>query len=236
MIETPRKVLVFAAHQDDETIGCGATLKKWSLQGSKVKVVFMTNGSPNPIKNQPPREITKGAHNPFLRMKEAHLATKLLGVNDVETFLDSSTQCLRNDQLMLHRVIKIIRGFQPDLVLTHCDIDKHRDHKSAFNIVKEACWKAQEDLHPELGSQWRVSDIWAFEVSDLLPEVDFVVDVTETFKFKKEAYRKYISQHKLLSSMHDHIDGLSKVRGSMIGKGKRGEAFTRLSCSPIIIS
>ena len=86
MIETPKKVLVFVAHQDDETIGCGATLKKWSLQGSKVKVVFMTNGSPNPIKNQPPREITDGVHNPFLRMKEAHFATKLLGVDAVETY------------------------------------------------------------------------------------------------------------------------------------------------------
>ena len=40
-----KKVLVFVAHQDDETIGCGGTIAKWSNQGAEVHVCFMTDGA-----------------------------------------------------------------------------------------------------------------------------------------------------------------------------------------------
>ena len=43
-MDYPNKILVFAAHQDDETIGCGGTIRKWSSNGSIVDVVFMTDG------------------------------------------------------------------------------------------------------------------------------------------------------------------------------------------------
>ena len=37
-------VLIFAAHQDDETIGCGGTMAKWACEGKDVQVCFMTDG------------------------------------------------------------------------------------------------------------------------------------------------------------------------------------------------
>ena len=40
-----KNILIFAAHQDDETIGCGASIKKWTDAGSDVEVVFMTDGA-----------------------------------------------------------------------------------------------------------------------------------------------------------------------------------------------
>ena len=39
-----KEILVFAAHPDDEILGCGGTLKKYFLKGYKVSVVFFTNG------------------------------------------------------------------------------------------------------------------------------------------------------------------------------------------------
>ena len=44
MIEKFKNVLVFAAHHDDETIGCGATLSKLSDFFANITVVFFTNG------------------------------------------------------------------------------------------------------------------------------------------------------------------------------------------------
>ena len=39
-----KKVLIILAHQDDETIGCGGSIKKWSSNGATVEVCFMTDG------------------------------------------------------------------------------------------------------------------------------------------------------------------------------------------------
>ena len=39
-----KKVLVFAAHPDDEIIGCGGTLLKYKEKGYKLSIVFYTDG------------------------------------------------------------------------------------------------------------------------------------------------------------------------------------------------
>ena len=39
-----KRLLVVAAHPDDEILGCGATLIKYKNQGYKVKVVFLSDG------------------------------------------------------------------------------------------------------------------------------------------------------------------------------------------------
>ena len=44
MIKDFKNVLVFAAHHDDETLGCGATISKLSDLFSNITVVFFTNG------------------------------------------------------------------------------------------------------------------------------------------------------------------------------------------------
>jgi len=226
---TPQKILVFAAHQDDETIGCGGTLKKWSLSGSEIHIVFMTNG------NTGIDQIKKFNTNNIvdIRMNEARKATKTLGIKKIET-LNIPCQNVLNNQKTFHKVIKCIRKVRPNLVLTHSEFDKHRDHRITSTIVKEACWKAKENIHPELGKTWYIGDLWAYEISDLLPKVDFVVDITETFNYKKKAYKKYFSQQNIIDGMWEHIDGLTKVRGYMVGC-KRGEAFMRLSSTPVLI-
>ena len=38
------KILIVAAHSDDEVLGCGGTIAKLAMLGHKVGVVFMTNG------------------------------------------------------------------------------------------------------------------------------------------------------------------------------------------------
>ena len=81
MIKPFKKILIFAAHQDDETIGCGGSIKKWSSLGSKVNVVFMTDGATG-IDQQ----HSVNQHNVrSIRMDEATEASLLLGINKIKS-------------------------------------------------------------------------------------------------------------------------------------------------------
>tara|TARA_R100000008_G_scaffold33943_1_gene19190 strand:+ start:1001 stop:1690 length:690 start_codon:yes stop_codon:yes gene_type:complete len=222
-----KNILVFAAHQDDETIGCGASIRKWTDAGSNVEVVFITDGATgvdHGNKYTSDNIITT-------RQYEAHLAGQVLGVKDIHN-LYVECQKVEYSREFFHKVIKLIREKKPDLVITHSENDKHRDHRNTSLIIKEACWKASEAVLPELGKTHKVKDLWAFEITDPLPEVDFVVDVTESFDVKMKAMSFYDSQEQVISGINDYLDGLSKVRGYEIGKS-RGEAFKRISVFPL---
>ena len=39
-----KKILVVAAHPDDEILGCGGTIKKLTLKGFKVRTLILTRG------------------------------------------------------------------------------------------------------------------------------------------------------------------------------------------------
>ena len=77
-MNSPNKILVFAAHQDDETIGCGGTIRKWSSNGSIVDVIFMTDGSTGV--DQSGRVDNDIAST---RKKEAEQAAEILGVSKI---------------------------------------------------------------------------------------------------------------------------------------------------------
>ena len=222
-----KNILIFAAHQDDETIGCGASIRKWVNSGSNVEVVFITDGSTGV-------DHAGDYTNDNIittRQYEAHLAAQVLGIKDIHN-LYVECQKVEYSKDLFHKVIKIIREIKPDLIITHAEHDKHRDHRNTSQIVREACWKASESILPELGSVHKVKDLWAFEITDILPEVDFVVDVTETFEFKMKAMSFYNSQHEVICGINEYMDGLSKVRGYEISKA-RGEAFKRISVFPL---
>ena len=228
MLQTPKKVLIFAAHQDDETIGCGGTIKKWSDLGTEVTVVFFTNGDTGIDQ--------KAEYTPdsivATRMEEANKAKEILGIHNVYTF-DIPCQCVENNQETFHKTIAAIRMEKPEIILTHAPHDKHRDHRIISEIVKEACRKAYEDIHPELGPTHRIKDLWAFEISDLLPRVDFVVDVSSSaMKAKLKAFNAYHSQLGVIHGLVRHIRGSSVVRGYMIG-ANHGEAYMRINTSPM---
>jgi LmbE family N-acetylglucosaminyl deacetylase len=221
LIAPPGKVLIFAAHHDDETISCAGTIKKLSDLGSKITVVFGTDGATG-IDHTGKYEKSSIAST---RVLESKRVAKLLGINKT---IDWSEPCqhFENSKTNLHKAMALIRKVRPDLVLTHSEHEKHRDHKNMSNLIKESCWKASEDIMPELGKHFRVPDLWAFEVVDPLDKVDFCVDISKQIKIKIEAMNIYESQINVVSGINQYITGLAMTRGYSIGS-KYAEAFKK---------
>tara|TARA_Y100000034_G_scaffold32860_1_gene40349 strand:+ start:1647 stop:2339 length:693 start_codon:yes stop_codon:yes gene_type:complete len=228
----PKKVLVIVAHQDDETIGCGGTINKWSSTNQcEVSVLFITDGQTGIDQ----RGLYTKNNITSTRMIEAFSAAEVLGIKDLDTLMVPCQQIDEHSQELFHRVISVIRLHKPELVITHSPQDKHRDHRAVSKIVAEACWKAKEDIHNELGEVHTVSDVWGTEITDLHDKVDFAVKLSnKNLKAKLSALAAYSSQEKIIEGMASNIEGMAKVRGYSIGT-KYAEGFKRISSTPIIL-
>ena len=219
-------VLVFVAHQDDETIGCGGTIAKWTDAGAKVHVCFMTDGSTGYQQGSGLKdEITS------IRMKEAKYACNILGAKTVTT-LGFPCQEITNNKQTFHKVIEKIRKVRPNIVITHSQICKHRDHRITSSVVEESCWKSTENILEELGETHTVDLILQCEILDAFENPDFIVDITDHYITKCEAMSVYTSQRGVIPGIEQYLNGISLVRGYSSGPNRRAEAFKRLGNLP----
>ena len=219
-------VLVFVAHQDDETIGCGGTMAKWAASGAKIHVCFMTDGATGYQQGSGLKsEITS------IRMQEAKYACDILGVETVTT-LGIPCQEITNNKQTFHKVIEKIRQIQPNIVITHSQICKHRDHGITSSIVQESCWKSTENILEELGETHCVDLLLECEILDAFENPDFIVDITEHYNKKCEAMAVYTSQRGVIPGIEQYLNGISLVRGYSSGPNRRAEAFKRLGSLP----
>lgn len=216
------RVLIFAAHHDDEVIGAAGTIKKLTQSGKKVHVVFATDGSTG-IDHT--RKFEKKIKS--VRIEESEKVAKFLGIEETQNW-NEKCQDLTYNSALLQKAIKKIRSFRPDLIITHTSKEKHSDHKALSKIVIQASWKSSEDILPDLGEPFRVNSVWGFEVVDVYDKVDYSVDISDTFESKIHAMSIYSSQENVVAGINQIITGLSMVRGYGIGK-KHAEGFVNIN-------
>jgi len=206
-----KKILVVAAHADDEALGCGATIRKHILDGDNVSIVFMTDGVGA-------RSIDDVAVANRVKAKED--ALKIYGVTYAEQF-DFADNAL--DSVPLLEIIKVLENviskLKPDVIYTHFHGDLNVDHRICFEAVMVA-------TRPVPGSC--VKEIYGFEVLSstdwqFIPDNKFIpqlyVDVSDCFTDKLKALGAYSEE--MRESPHsrslDHIASLAKYRGLTIG-------------------
>ena len=119
------KILVIAAHPDDDVLGCGGFLAK-NRDLSLVRVIFIAEGSSCRFVN-PDSDVSKKEIR--IRNQFALNSLKSLGIEDVHFF---NLPCGRLDSVSLIDINKIIeeqvRDFKPDTVFTHSSRDLNNDH------------------------------------------------------------------------------------------------------------
>ncbi len=131
MAEQRLRILVIGAHPDDADIKAGGTAAKWCAAGHEVRLVSITNG-------QAGHQTQFGPDLACRRRAEAQAAAAVIGA--AYEILDIPDGELDDRLDYRHRVIRLIRGFRPDLVLTHRSTDYHPDHRFAGLLVQDASY------------------------------------------------------------------------------------------------
>ncbi|AZQ60929.1 bacillithiol biosynthesis deacetylase BshB1 [Flammeovirga pectinis] len=178
-------ILVICAHPDDAELSCSGTLIKAIQQGKKVGVVDLTKGEMG----------TRGT--PKLRMEEAMNASKIMGLA-VRDNLGFADFFFKNDADHQKEVSRIIRKYQPELIITNAPEDRHPDHGKGARLVLDACFMSglrkigtiEQGVDQE---PWRPKNVFHMIQSNYLTP-DFVVDVTAQWDIKVEAIKAFGSQ------------------------------------------
>jgi len=178
-------ILAFGAHPDDVELGCGATIAKEVSLGKKVGIVDLTRGELG----------SRGSAD--LRDEEAAIAAKILGIS-VRENLRFADGFFANDKTHQLQIIKMIRKYQPEIVLCNAVDDRHIDHPKASNLVSDACFlsgliKIETELEGQQQEKWRPKQVYHYlQWKSSTP--DFVVNVSDFMEVKIKAVLAYGSQ------------------------------------------
>lgn len=131
------KILIVVAHPDDEVLGCGGTIAKYTKNGDKVYCLFLGKGKSSRFEDKK-SIIVKKEQN--ILEKEAKKAAGILGVSKIffEDFPDQ-----QYDAIPFLNIVKAIERIKtkikPDTVFTHHEGDLNLDHQITFKAVLTAC-------------------------------------------------------------------------------------------------
>jgi LmbE family N-acetylglucosaminyl deacetylase len=125
-------ILVFGAHPDDPDSSAGGVAAMYARQGHRVKFVSLTNGDAGHF------EIG-GVELARRRFGEAQAVARVLGLVQYQV-LDNHDGELEPTLANRREVIRIIREFEPDLVLSPRPNDYHPDHRYTATLVQDAAY------------------------------------------------------------------------------------------------
>jgi bacillithiol biosynthesis deacetylase BshB1 len=180
-------ILAFGAHPDDVELSCGGTIFKEIQNGKTVGIIDLTKGELG----------TRGTAE--TRKKEADKAAKILGVEFRENmnFLDGF---IVNDKAHQLEIIKVLRKYQPEIVLCNAVDDRHTDHGKASQLVSDACFlsglvkiETNSDVSNTSQAPWRPKSIYHYIQWKTL-EPDFVVDISLQIDQKMASVLAYATQ------------------------------------------
>ena len=178
-------LLIIVAHPDDAELGAGGAILKYTKAGKKVGVIDLTRGELG----------TRGSAD--IRDLEAQSAAKILGLA-VRENLKFKDGFFNNNEAHQKEVIRVIRKYQPEIVITNAYHDRHPDHGRASELVNDACFLAglPKIITEEEGvnqSAFR-PNLLLHLIQDTYIKPDIVLDISEFMEDKLTAIRAYQTQ------------------------------------------
>ena len=181
MDRTDKRVLVIAAHPDDELLGCGGTIALHRRAGHPVTAVIACEGE---SLRYGPRGTGQREHT--------QRAAATLGVTDVRC-LDFADQ--RLDTIPLTDLIipleRVVREVQPTVVYAQFGGDVNRDHELLFRALLVATRPTEQFIEVVYAFDTASSTEWGYPRA-FVP--DTWVDISSTLELKLSAMACYESE------------------------------------------
>ena len=213
-----KKILVVAPHPDDEVLGVGGTIAKYSEQGNEV-FVLMVSGHLPPLYSRDAYEKT---------VSEAYAAFDILGVSKSK-FLEIPATMIGDQPLheVNSKISTIVNDFNPHIVLCPYP-DRHVDHRLVFDSVMVATRPVGIGRNIEIVAAYETLSETHWNAPHIEPNFtpNWVVDITEQADAKLNALRCYKSQISNFPGPRsiEAVEALAKFRGTQAGFGY-GEGF-----------
>jgi LmbE family N-acetylglucosaminyl deacetylase len=210
------KYLLVVAHPDDEVLGAGASIFKWTKQGDIVDVCFMCTKT---------RSLSSNSNDKVLD-DNIHVVQKSLGVNrEYEgTFPNIEMNTVPHLHLVQH-IEAAIKESEPDIIITHHSADTNNDHLHTSMACQEAIRLFQR--RPEVKP---IQELWYMEVPSC---TEWALNTAmnrfqpntwvEVGKEGVDAKVKALSMYRGVMRPYPHprsaeaIEGLAAYRGSQVG-------------------
>lgn len=218
-MDIEQRILVVAAHPDDEVIGCGGTIAKYRSMGIPVRVIFLAEGVTSRYEEselQMPHVIDAQKR----RNENAFKALDVLMVPKKEIFVDKRF-CCRLDQVQQLELVKQIEfhisDWMPTCLFTHAPYDTNIDHRITYSAVLAASRPI---------ASCSIKSIYSFEVlssTEWNPAKPFqanvFIDIADFIDLKVKALSAY--EGEMRTSPHPRseqvIRSLARFRGAQAG-------------------
>jgi len=182
-------LLAVMAHPDDAELLCGGALIRAAEAGRRVGILDLTAGEMG------------SSGTVEIRAREAARAAEVMGLADRRCagLPDSK---LENDHGARRVVAGQLRALRPRVVVTHWKVGRHRDHRIACELVRDACYLSRLRRLEVEGRPFRPRKVvYATAYREDADPPDLVVDVTEETEVKLEALSSYTSQFEGISGI-----------------------------------
>lgn len=211
-----KKILIVAAHPDDEVLGCFGTVARLIQEGYEAYTLILGEGKTS---RDEERQVENKKEEIAALNNEILNANNAIGIKKVfvESFPDN-----RFDSVDLLDIIKVISKVKdevkPDIIFTHYEHDLNIDHQITYKAVVTATRPMQDECVKEIYSFEILSSTeWNYPVSF---SPDTYYDISYTLDLKLKAMEKYISE--LCKYPHPRsLEGIklnAKYRGMRVGK------------------
>ncbi len=223
-----QRVLVVAAHPDDEVLGCGGTIARHGDAGDQVQLLIVAEGATS---RQQQRDRGEATEELSALAQAAQQAGEILGAQGVE-LLDLPDNRLDSlDRLdLIKQIEERIERHQPQVVYLHHAGDVNVDHRRLHEAVVTACRPTPgHSVRRLLSFEVASSTEWQPPSSAPAFQPNWFVDISAQWPRKREALAAYASEMRPWPHARsiEAVEHLVRWRGAQVGV-EAAEAFCLL--------